>query len=104
MKNIIPKKSFFGAAIGTMIEYYDYVLFSIFLPILAPLFFPAETIHRSLVKGYFIMLIVMIARPLGGVFFGTIGDIFGRRRALLISMYGIALATLSLALFPVMQR
>ena len=35
----ISKKSFFGAAIGTMIEYYDYGLFFIFLPILSPLFF-----------------------------------------------------------------
>jgi hypothetical protein len=41
-------KSFYGAALGTMVEYYDYALFAIFLPILAPLFFPADTIYHSL--------------------------------------------------------
>jgi MFS transporter, MHS family, proline/betaine transporter len=103
MFNMIPKKSFFGAAIGTMIEYYDYALFSIFLPIIAPLFFPADTAYQSLVKGYFVLLITMIARPLGGLWFGHIGDVYGRRKALLTSMYGIAAATVAIGLAPSYQ-
>lgn len=96
----IPKKSFFGAAIGTMIEYYDYALFIIFLPIMSPLFFPASTPYQSLMKGYFILLIAMLARPLGGLLFGYIGDIFGRRKALLGSMYGIAIVTFLMGVTP----
>lgn len=94
------RKSFLGAALGTMVEYYDYALFSMFMPIFSPLFFPAETVYQSLVKGYFIILITMIARPLGGIFFGHIGDVLGRRKALLASMYGIALATTLMGLTP----
>ena len=100
MFNMIPRKSFFGAAIGTMIEYYDYALFSIFLPIMAPLFFPADTVYQSLVKGYFVMLITMAARPLGALWFGYLGDVYGRRKALLTSMYGIAIATVAIGLIP----
>jgi MFS transporter, MHS family, proline/betaine transporter len=96
----ISKKSFIGAALGTMIEYYDYGLFFIFLPILSPLFFPAATLYQSLVKGYFILMIAMLARPLGGVLFGYLGDTCGRRKALLTSMYGIALATLAIGIMP----
>jgi hypothetical protein len=33
------KKSIFIAALGTLIEYYDYAIFSMFLPFLAPTFF-----------------------------------------------------------------
>ena len=97
---ILTKKSFFAAALGTMIEYYDYALMSIFLPILSPLFFPSDTLYQSLVKGYFILMIAMFVRPLGGIVFGYLGDTLGRRKALLISMYGIALATLGIGVLP----
>jgi len=100
MLNFIPKKSFFGASIGTMVEYYDYVLFSMLLPILAPLFFPAATAYQSLSKSYVIMFITMFSRPLGGIFFGYLGDTLGRRKALLMSLYGIALATAAIGLTP----
>lgn len=96
----LSKRSFFTAALGTLIEYYDYSLFTIFLPIIAPLFFPSSSPYQSLIKGYFILLISMLARPLGGFVFGYIGDLLGRRQALLTSMYGIAIATLILGLTP----
>lgn len=94
------KPSFFGAAFGTLIEYYDYVLFVTFLPILSPLFFPGKSALDSLVKGYLILFLTLLARPLGGLCFGFIGDFFGRRKALLGSMYGIALSTLLIGITP----
>jgi MHS family proline/betaine transporter-like MFS transporter len=97
---MLSKKLFFGAAIGTMIEYYDYALFAIFLPLISPLFFPANTTFQSLEKGYLILLIAMLARPFGGLFFGYFGDLLGRPKALLGSMYGIAIATFLVGLVP----
>jgi len=97
---MIPQKSFIGAALGTLIEYYDYALFSTFLPIFAPLFFPANTAYESLHKGYLIILVTLFFRPLGGLFFGHFGDRFGRRKTLLYSIYGIAIATITLGIVP----
>lgn len=94
------KKPFFGAAVGTLIEYYDYALFSMFLPIMSPIFFPADSAYQSLVKGYYVFLIAMLARPFGGVIFGYLGDVFGRPKALLASMYGIALSTIVIGFTP----
>ncbi len=96
----LDKKSFFSASFGTLIEYYDYAVLMVFLPIISPLFFPAATAYDSLVKGFYTMLIAMIARPLGALFFGYLGDSFGRRRALLSSVYGIAIATILMGLTP----
>lgn len=42
----------------------------------------------------------MLARPLGGMLFGYMGDFLGRRKALSTSMYGIALATIAIGLTP----
>lgn len=89
-----------GASIGTMMEYYDYALFMIFLPIVSPLFFPQCSAYKSLEKGYIVLLISTVFRPLGGFFFGYIGDSLGRKKALLGSMYGIALSTFILGLIP----
>ena len=94
------RKSFLGAACGSMLEYYDYALFSTFLPLIAPLFFPAQSAYASLQKGFSFLLIAMIFRPIGALFFGYVGDKVGRRGALLTSMYGIALATLAIGLTP----
>jgi MHS family proline/betaine transporter-like MFS transporter len=98
--NLNSRQSFLGAALGSMVEYYDYALFSTFLPILAPLFFPAESVYQSLEKAFTVLLITMIARPLGALFFGYFGDAVGRRTALLTSMYGIAFATIILGITP----
>ena len=100
MAKTISSRSFLGAALGTMIEYYDYSVLVMFLPLISPLFFPAATAYDSLVKGFYAMLVAMIARPLGGLFFGYLGDMFGRRCALLASMYGIAVATILMGLTP----
>lgn len=93
-------QSFIGAAIGSTIEYYDYALFAIFLPIIAPQFFPGQDAYHSLMTGYYILTITMLARPFGGIFFGHIGDFIGRPRALLLSMYGIAVTTFVIGLTP----
>jgi MHS family proline/betaine transporter-like MFS transporter len=94
------KKSLLIASLGTLIEYYDYALFSLFLPFLTPVFFPAHSQYDALVMGFYAILIASIARPLGGLVFGYIGDKFGRKVALVISLYGIAIATLMIGILP----
>ncbi len=96
----VTKQSIFIAALGTMLEYYDYAIFSIFLPIIAPVFFAAHSRYDALVMGFYAVLISSIARPLGGIIFGIIGDKWGRKTALLISLYGIALATFTIGVLP----
>jgi len=94
------RKAFFGATVGSMIEYYDYALSLVFITITTITFFPAATPYDSLVRSYYFLLITIFARPLGGLLFGYLGDRFGRRVALLTSMYGIALGTLIIGLTP----
>jgi MFS transporter, MHS family, proline/betaine transporter len=100
MSLTLPKKAFFGAAIGSMVEYYDFVLFIMLMPVILPLFFPADSLIQSLKKGYWILMISIFMRPLGGILFGYIGDWMGRRKALLCSMYGIAIATFIMGMVP----
>ncbi len=45
----------------------------------------------------------MIARPLGSLFFGWIGDVYGRGRALSLSLLGMAIVTMAMGFLPVYQ-
>lgn len=100
----IDKPSFFGASFGTLIEYYDLSIFTLFLPIFAPTIFHSSTDYQALVKGYIILFAAFIARPLGGLFFGFLGDKFSRKKALLLTIYGIAIATFLIGLIPSAQQ
>lgn len=96
----VRKQSFIGAALGTVVEYYDTALLAIFLPLIAPQFFPGKDAYHSLMQGYYLLALTMLMRPIGGALFGHIGDMFGRPRALLLSMYGIAVTTFAIGLTP----
>lgn len=100
MNASLTKKSFLGAVIGTFLEYYDFGLWPIFLPLIAPIFFGGENAYSALVKSYTLSLIIIVARPAGGLIFGHYGDCFGRSRVLIGSLYGIAISTLILGFIP----
>ena len=45
-----------------------------------------------------------VARPLGGVVFGHVGDRFGRKRALMVTLVVMALASVGIGLIPSFER
>lgn len=99
-KPIADKQSFWSAAIGTMFEYYDYCLMIFFSPMIVKTFFGHGSFYFVLTKSVLIWLVIFSARPLGGLFFGYVGDFYSRKRALLLTIYGITIATLISGLLP----
>ncbi|MCI2415828.1 MFS transporter [Saccharopolyspora sp. K220] len=89
-----------AGGIGTLIEYYDYALYGYVSTIIAPLFFPGQDPVASLLSVLAVFALSYIIRPVGGIVFGWIGDQFGRRRALLITVVGIGLANTAVGLLP----
>ncbi len=86
--------------IGNVMEWYDFALFGFMAPILSPLFFPAHDRFAGLLATYGVFAIGFLMRPLGGIFFGHIGDRLGRKKALLWSVMLMALPTTLLGLLP----
>ncbi|MCX8513968.1 MAG: MFS transporter [Burkholderiales bacterium] len=97
------KYTILNASLGVFIEYYDYSLFFVLLPLIAPVFFPNSSSSNGLFKGYLILSISVILRPLGGLVFGYIGDYISRRKALLFTIYGIGTTTILIGLIPPYQ-
>ncbi len=63
-------KILFFASIGNALELYDYTLYAVMIPFLAPLFFPSESASLSLIFGYISFAIALVFAPIGSIFWG----------------------------------
>jgi MHS family proline/betaine transporter-like MFS transporter len=90
----------FAGGLGTLIEYYDYALYGYVATIIAPLFFPSKDPVASLLSVLVVFALSYVVRPIGGVFFGWLGDRYGRRRSLVVTVIGIGLANTAIGLLP----
>jgi MHS family proline/betaine transporter-like MFS transporter len=89
-----------AGGIGTLIEYYDFALYGYVSTIIAPLFFPGKDPVASLLSVLAVFALSYVVRPIGGIFFGWVGDRFGRRQALLVTVVGIGLANTAVGVLP----
>ena len=94
------KSKITGAFLGTVVEYYDYSLYGFSAGILATKFFPGLDRISSLMYVFAIYALSYLAKPLGSLFFSHIGDLYGRKISLRITMLGIALPTLLIGILP----
>lgn len=86
------------AAFSTIVEWYDFTLYLYLATVLARVFFGTGEAALSATLATF--AIAYLLRPLGGIVFGQIGDRFGRRRTLLLSVAIMTLTMLGTALLP----
>ena len=94
------KKKVTGAFLGTIVEYYDYSLYGFSAGIIAEKFFPGVDKVSGLMHVFAIYSLSYLAKPLGSIFFSRIGDKYGRRFSLRITMIGIAIPTLIIGILP----
>jgi MFS transporter, MHS family, proline/betaine transporter len=94
----VPRGSLAIAAFSTVVEWYDFTLYLYFATVLSRVFYGGGPQSLLITLGGFAIAYLM--RPLGAVFFGHIGDRFGRRHMLLISVAVMTAAMLATALLP----
>ena len=94
------KKSFIISVFTVFVQYYDYHLFGFMAANIASHFFPSDEIITQLLNTYFLMAIAMIAKPLGSVIFGKIGDLKGRSNSFKVSLFGTSAASFILFIAP----
>lgn len=90
-----------GASVaGNFTEWYEFGVYGILATVLADQFFPAGNDVLALISTYAIFASAYIARPAGGLLFGWIGDKWGRRTSLMITILGMCTATAVIGLIP----
>ena len=95
---VLPPRSLAIAAFSTIVEWYDFTLYLYFATVLARVFYGGGSGSLLLTLGGFAIAYLM--RPLGALAFSHIGDKYGRRQMLLISVGLMTAAMLATALLP----
>lgn len=96
------KKLFFAGAIGNAVEMFEVWIYAFLQPCITNTFFPPGTKDNNLI---FIctLILPMLVRPLGGLFFGILGDLKGRKFVLEISVLMSGISCGLIALLPSYQ-
>ncbi|WP_338664415.1 MFS transporter [Pararoseomonas sp. SCSIO 73927] len=94
----ISRASMAVAALSTVVEWYDFTLYLYLATVLSRVFFGGGDTSLALALGGFAVAYLM--RPLGAAVLGHVGDRYGRRRMMLLSMALMTAAMLATALLP----
>ena len=94
------RKLVFASGVANTFEWYDYALFGHFAPIIGAKFFPDASPSASLLYAFMAFAIGYLMRPIGGIFFGILGDKLGRRTALSAAIFCMSLPTALIGILP----
>jgi MHS family proline/betaine transporter-like MFS transporter len=98
--SVIQKKYFIASVVGSIIEWYDFALIGALMPILSKVFFPEDELLVSLIKTFSVFATGFIARPIGAIFIGIIGDKVSRKCGLLFSLSIVSISTSLIGIIP----
>lgn len=93
----------FGSWLGWSLDGYDLVLMLLVIPSISQLFFPSNNPTLSLLAAFATYIITLIMRPFGGAFFGNFGDRHGRKKAMIITIFGFSIVTFATGFLPTWQ-
>jgi MFS family permease len=89
-----------AVAAGNALEFYDFLTFSFFATQIGNVFFPLQSEDSRLLLALATFGVGFLVRPLGGFLIGRMGDIRGRKPAMLLSFGLMGLSIVGLALTP----
>ena len=95
------RKVIAGTVVGTTIEWYDFFIFAQATALVfAALFFQPMGENGSQIAAWVTLGISFLVRPLGAIVAGHLGDRFGRKFVLSLTLIGMGLATTLIGLLP----
>lgn len=93
-----------GCTLGNVLEWYDFILYGFFATILSQQFFPMHNHFISMLIVFSVFASGCVMRPLGSLLFGHLGDRYGRKWSLMITIVLITVATTCMGLLPSYQH
>jgi MHS family proline/betaine transporter-like MFS transporter len=98
--SIQARRAILAAVIGNVLEWYDFAVYAYMATIIARQFFPAQDEISSLLSTFAAFGVGFVVRPLGGIVIGRLGDVRGRKAALILTIVLMAIGTVMIGLTP----
>lgn len=106
--NMVPVKKLWqvivASSVGTVIEWYDFYIFGSLSAIISVSFFPKEDPTAAFISTLAAFGAGFVARPFGGVLFGRLGDLIGRKYTFLLTLLLMGGSTFAIAFIPSYER
>lgn len=93
-------RAVYAGSAGVVLEWFDYGLYGAFAPIISKIFFPRQDPVVSILLTLIVFGVGFVARPIGSIVFGYVGDKYGRKVSLSWTIFIMAAATFSIGLIP----
>src|SRR5215472_16003 len=93
-----------AAAVGNVIEWYDFYIFGSLAAVLAVKFFEQSHPVAALPSTIALFTAGFLIRPLGAFLFGWMGDRIGRKYTFLVTLTGMGLGTGCIGLIPTYEQ
>jgi MHS family proline/betaine transporter-like MFS transporter len=100
MNPMLTRKVMAAGTIGNVLEWYDFAIYGYFASAIGRHFFPREDPVAQLLAAFGVFAVGYLMRPIGGALIGHIGDRFGRRTSLTLSVAAMAIPTFLIGLLP----
>ncbi|MEU7135037.1 glycine betaine/L-proline transporter ProP [Streptomyces sp. NPDC046261] len=89
-----------AAALGNMMEWFDFGVYAYMAATLGKVFFPASSPGAQVISAFATFAAAFLVRPLGGLVFGPLGDRIGRQKVLAATMIMMAVSTFAVGFLP----
>ncbi|MDE1184798.1 MFS transporter [Paraburkholderia sp.] len=95
------RKAGIASFVGTTIEWYDFYAYSTAAAlVLGKIFFPTTSALAGTLAAFATFWVGFLARPIGGIIFGHMGDKVGRKKTLIITLMLMGCCTTGMGLLP----
>ncbi|GAA1558891.1 MULTISPECIES: MFS transporter [Brevibacterium] len=95
------RKVAIATIVGTTVEWYDFYLYATMASIVfGTIFFPAGDSQVNTLSAFATFAVGFIARPIGGIVFGHLGDRLGRKKVLVITFALMGISTFCIGFLP----
>ena len=92
------RRAVLAVVIGNVLEWYDFVVYSYLATLIAKNFFAPGDRAAALLDTFAAFGIGFIARPIGGIVIGWLGDEMGRKTALILTIALMATSTVAIGI------
>ncbi|WP_086827842.1 MFS transporter [Allokutzneria sp. NRRL B-24872] len=98
-------RAFAASLSGTALEWYDFAIYSSAAALVfGHLFFPSGDSLTETLIAFSTYAVGYVSRPLGGIVFGRLGDVIGRKRVLVITLLLTGIATFLIGVLPTHEQ
>ena len=94
------RKAVTAAVMGNLLEWYDFAIYGYIATLIARKFFPKGEQITALLSAFATFGVGFVVRPLGGIMIGRLGDVRGRKTALMLTIFMMAFGTVLIGLIP----